>query len=78
MPGTPAMGQGDPGAGAGGDNPEVDEQGNPIPAPQNGMPQGAGQPGQTLQSPPGQPAPGVGKGNPAAISRIPGKRNTTR
>src|ERR1039457_5125920 len=65
MPGTPSMGQGTPGAQ---DNPDLDENGNPIPPNQSSMPQTgvAGKPsgpGALI----GKPMPGNGN-NPANMS----------
>ena len=67
MPGTPSMDTAQPGAQ---DNPELDEQGNPIPPNQNGMPSG---PGAII----GKPMPGSGK-NPQNMSQTVGKMNSNR
>jgi hypothetical protein len=80
MPGTPGMDTAQPGAQ---DNPELDENGNPIPPGQNGMPPTAGQPGQNGSTPNGPGAligktmPGNGN-SPKNMSQTVGKMNSNR
>jgi hypothetical protein len=68
MPGTPAMGQGQPGAQ---DNPEMDEDGNPLPPGQSGQGQPSG-PGALI----GKPMPG--QGIPGNMSQTVGNMNSNR
>lgn len=78
MPGTPGMDTAQPGAQ---DNPELDENGNPIPPNQNTMPGTAGQtqtgqpngPGALI----GKPMPGNGN-SPKNMSQTVGKMNSNR
>lgn len=75
MPGSPAMGQGMPGAQ---DNPEVDENGNPLPPNQTGQPGSmSGQPTGQPNGMQGKPAPGNGQ-NPQNMSQTVGKMNSNR
>src|ERR1039458_6981246 len=77
MPGTPSLGQGMPGQPNAQDNPEVDEDGNPIPPDQSGLPSGQGQPGAQAGLPTGKPQPGNGA-MPQNMSQTVGKMNSNR